>query len=91
MSCLNEICSRGSQHSSLCENCQNACTNQKVLGTIALVVAVVMIVMGLIIAAGVFGGGNMYYLSAGLLLASIISFSLGFFNACFLPRNSPHQ
>lgn len=79
MSFFNAICPQRNQQSQ-CEDTQIKCSTRKILGTIALVIGVAMIVMGIIVMTGVFGGGNMYYIAGYLFLGSIIPLSLGLFH-----------
>jgi hypothetical protein len=55
-------------------NCK--CSEGKAVGVTALATGVVMVIMSAVIASGVMGGGQMYFVAAGLAAGSILPFSL---------------
>lgn len=62
---------RGALGSRKCE-----CSKGKAVGVTALATGVAMVIMSAVIASGVMGGGQMYFVAAGLAAGSILPFSL---------------
>lgn len=52
-------------------------TGRKVSGTVILVVAAVALIFGFIVAAGVFGQGEMGYVAGGLVVGSMVLTGIG--------------
>lgn len=52
-------------------------TGNKITGTVILVAALVTLIFGFIVAAGVFGQGEMGYVAGGLVVGSMVLTGLG--------------
>lgn len=64
-----------------------ACSTGKAVGLAALATGIAMVVMAAIMASGLFGGGHMYFVAAGLTVGSIIPFSIAaYFLKCKEPK-----
>lgn len=51
--------------------------NERLQSLTALVVGAVMVIFAAILASGVFGAGNMYFVAAGLVIGGMLSIGLG--------------